>query len=207
MRCPNTPFATHFSGSEKETKLRICSIVQWEKRKPPLWILAVVTVFVLGCGSLVGFVSGLRYEELGPIRLESEGYVDARELAEPYPSPEQFVVFLEPDPEGIPQTAIRFRKHVLNALRAYRYQRVTDFSDRSAPRYGNQLTFAEDGTLYRLYWDGWLWVPTDEGWAAYVPNNTKGFKQDMLELHMEYHNSVIPILQETIWREDASGEI
>lgn len=204
MRCPNTPFATRLSGSAKEMKLRICSIVKWEKKTPPLWILVVVAMFVFECSTMVGVVSGLRYEELGPFRFEAEGYADAAELGEPYPNAEQFVVYLEPNPEGMPQTAIRFRKHVLDVLRSYRYESV-DISEVAPPnerKYApDELTFAVDGKLYRLYWDGRLWVPTDEGWAAYVPNNKKGFKQDMLRLQMEFHDG-IPILQETIWRKD-----
>ena len=53
MRCPNTPFATRLSGSAKETQLRIRSIFQWEKKRPPVWLFTLTAVAMLGCFSLV----------------------------------------------------------------------------------------------------------------------------------------------------------
>jgi len=53
MRCPNTPFATHLSGSAKETQLRLRSIFQWKKRRPPVWLFAAIVVVILGCAGLV----------------------------------------------------------------------------------------------------------------------------------------------------------
>ena len=42
MRCPNTPFATRLSGSAKETQLRIHSIFQWKKKRPPVWLFTFI---------------------------------------------------------------------------------------------------------------------------------------------------------------------
>lgn len=53
MRCPNTPFATRLSGSAKETQLRLRSIFQWKKQRPPVWLFAAIAVVILGCMGLV----------------------------------------------------------------------------------------------------------------------------------------------------------
>ena len=38
---PRTPFSTALSGSAKETELRIRSIFQWKKKRPPVWLMAL----------------------------------------------------------------------------------------------------------------------------------------------------------------------
>jgi len=53
MRCPNTPFATRLSGSKKETELRIRSIFQWKKKRPPMWLFAALVAVMFGCLGLV----------------------------------------------------------------------------------------------------------------------------------------------------------
>jgi len=53
MRHPITPFSTHLSGDAKETQLRLRSIFQWSKKRPPALLLAVLMVLSLGCGTLV----------------------------------------------------------------------------------------------------------------------------------------------------------
>lgn len=50
---PHTPFATPLSGSAKETELRILSISQWNKKRPPLWAMLLIALVILTCGSLV----------------------------------------------------------------------------------------------------------------------------------------------------------
>jgi len=50
---PTTPFATALSGSAKETELRIRSIFQWKKQRPPLWLMALVALVILTCCGLV----------------------------------------------------------------------------------------------------------------------------------------------------------
>lgn len=50
---PRSPFTTHLSGSAKETELRIRSIFQWKRLRPPLWLMALVGITILLCGSLV----------------------------------------------------------------------------------------------------------------------------------------------------------
>lgn len=54
MRTYQTPFSTHFSGSAKETELRLRSIFQWEKRRPPVLVLALALLLAVSCGSLIG---------------------------------------------------------------------------------------------------------------------------------------------------------
>lgn len=50
---PRSPFATHLSGSARETELRIRNIFQWKKKRPPLWLMVLVGAVILLCGSLV----------------------------------------------------------------------------------------------------------------------------------------------------------
>ena len=50
---PHTPFSTALSGSAKETELRIRSIFQWKKQRPPVWLMALMAAVCLSCGSLV----------------------------------------------------------------------------------------------------------------------------------------------------------
>ena len=49
-----TPFSTHLSTSAQETELRLRSIFQWKKRRPPVALLAAVLAVAVGAGSLVG---------------------------------------------------------------------------------------------------------------------------------------------------------
>ena len=52
-KIPKTPFATRLSGSAKETQLRIRSIFQWKKKRPPVWLFAFIAVVIFGCIGLV----------------------------------------------------------------------------------------------------------------------------------------------------------
>lgn len=54
MKAYQTPFSTHFSGNAKETELRLRSIFQWEKRRPPALMLALALLLAVSCGSLIG---------------------------------------------------------------------------------------------------------------------------------------------------------
>lgn len=65
MKLPKTPFATYLSGSEKETELRIRSIVQWKKKCPPKCLLVLVILLMFGCGSLVSCDRGTPIQYLG----------------------------------------------------------------------------------------------------------------------------------------------
>ena len=49
-----TPFSTHLSTSAREAELRLRSIFQWKKRRPPVILLAAVLAVAVGAGSLVG---------------------------------------------------------------------------------------------------------------------------------------------------------
>ena len=50
---PASPFSTRLSGSARETELRIRSIFQWQKKRPPVWLMLVTAMLCLSCGSLV----------------------------------------------------------------------------------------------------------------------------------------------------------
>ena len=47
-KIPSSPFATRLSGSATETELRIRSIFQWKKQRPPLWAM-ILTGLVIRC--------------------------------------------------------------------------------------------------------------------------------------------------------------
>ena len=51
---PRSPFTTPLSGSARETELRIRSIFQWKKQRPPLWAMVLIAALVLSCGGLAG---------------------------------------------------------------------------------------------------------------------------------------------------------
>lgn len=53
MNLPHSPFTTPLSSSVRETELRIRSILQWKKRRPPLPALILALLLVLLCGGLV----------------------------------------------------------------------------------------------------------------------------------------------------------
>lgn len=50
---PKTPFATRLSGSAKETQLRLRSIFQWQKKRPPVWLFTLIVLVVFSCIGLV----------------------------------------------------------------------------------------------------------------------------------------------------------
>ena len=50
---PCSPLSTRLSGSAKEVELRIRSIFQWKKKRPPVWLMLVTAMLCLSCGSLV----------------------------------------------------------------------------------------------------------------------------------------------------------
>ena len=52
-KIPSSPFATRLSGSATETELRIRSIFQWKKQRPPLWAMILTGLVILSCGGLV----------------------------------------------------------------------------------------------------------------------------------------------------------
>ena len=94
---PRSPFATPLSRSGKETELRIRSIFQWKKQRPPLWLMALVALVILTCCGLVScqpkeaatpapFTMELQYyDELGnyievPALIPPEGQEDNLEI-------------------------------------------------------------------------------------------------------------------------------
>ena len=50
---PRFPFTTPLSGSARETELRIRSIFQWGRQRPPLWAMVLMATLILTCGGLV----------------------------------------------------------------------------------------------------------------------------------------------------------
>ncbi len=53
MKQPHTPFSTRLSGNAKETELRLRSIFQWQKKRPPFLLFGMLLVICIGCGSLI----------------------------------------------------------------------------------------------------------------------------------------------------------
>lgn len=65
MKMPHSPFATRLSGSAKETELRLRSIFQWKKKRPPTVLLILAVLVALFCGSLVSCQPGGEEPPLG----------------------------------------------------------------------------------------------------------------------------------------------
>ena len=82
MRCPNTPFATRLSGSAKETELRIRSIFQWKKKRPPVWLFTLIAIVMAIC---FGLVSCGEHDELPSLALSNGGrvYAEIARLSDP----------------------------------------------------------------------------------------------------------------------------
>ena len=74
---PRSPFSTRLSGSAKETELRIRSIFQWKKKRPPLWLMALVGAVILLCGSLVSCQSQAQGQDTS-LSMDVQ-YYDAKE--------------------------------------------------------------------------------------------------------------------------------
>lgn len=129
---------------------------------------------------------------------------DSISLTVPPTGADQLCVFLSGGSLELPQVAIRFGEKTMNLLTSCRYQRCADLPDEYGPdspqwRGGYEIFLLNGERQARLYWDVNLWVPTDEGWTAYSLNTPKNVKQQLIGLQIEYHNDVIPILNNTIW--------
>ena len=111
---PRSPFATHLSGSARETELRIRNIFQWKKKRPPLWLMVLVGAVILLCGSLVSCQSQTQTVSLS---MDTQ-YYDAKENYIEIP-------VLTGSGEGV--TAIN---EALTQLKA-NYQPVLDGSDQT----------------------------------------------------------------------------
>ena len=112
---PRSPFATHLSGSARETELRIRNIFQWKKKRPPLWLMVLMGAVILLCGSLVSCQSQTQTVSLS---MDTQ-YYDAKENYIEIP-------VLTGSGEGV--TAIN---EALTQLKAD-YQSVLDGSDQTS---------------------------------------------------------------------------
>lgn len=56
MKIPNTHFSTSLSGSATETELRLRSIFQWKKKHPPVVVIALIFILLIGCFGLISVV-------------------------------------------------------------------------------------------------------------------------------------------------------
>lgn len=66
-KMPSTPFSTRLSGSSKELELRLRSIFQWKKKRPPVVFFALAAAVALLCGGLFGFSAAPRNGTLGEV--------------------------------------------------------------------------------------------------------------------------------------------
>ena len=67
MNAPKTPFSTCLSGSAKETELRLRSIFQWKKKRPPVVLFVLTALAVLLCFGLVSCESEEPPQEEAPM--------------------------------------------------------------------------------------------------------------------------------------------
>ena len=84
---PRSPFATHLSGSARETELRIRNIFQWKRLRPPVWLMALVGAIILLCGSLVSCQNQVKQTPPAELQLQYYdqlgNYVEVPSLAVP----------------------------------------------------------------------------------------------------------------------------
>ena len=76
QKIPNSPFATRMSGSAKETELRLRSIFQWKKKRPPVALFLAAVLLVTACGSLVSFQSAAPEDTAQPKIVMDTQYYD-----------------------------------------------------------------------------------------------------------------------------------
>ena len=68
---PRTPFSTPLSGSAREAEDRIRNIFQYQKKRPPILLLALACALALLCGGLVSCQARETAETPGPSPLPS----------------------------------------------------------------------------------------------------------------------------------------
>ena len=51
--CPYTPLSTPLSGSARQAEARIRNLFQGQKRRPPVWLMALTLLLIFSCGGLV----------------------------------------------------------------------------------------------------------------------------------------------------------
>ena len=68
---PRSPLTTRLSGSAREIELRIRSIFQFQKKRPPVWLMALALAAILACG---GLVSCQRRPAVPSIIMETQYY-------------------------------------------------------------------------------------------------------------------------------------
>ena len=118
-KIPNTPFATRLSGSAKETQLRIRSMFQWKKKRPPVWLFAFIVVVIFGC---IGLVSCRREQEGEPNgQTEHTFFSDYRSdfETEPYTGIRDFsqddrTLMYEDGPENTVESLVAFQYYCQN---------------------------------------------------------------------------------------------
>ena len=67
MKMPKSPFSTRLSGSAKETELRLRSIFQWKKKRPPVVLFVLTALVVLLCFGLFACVPEEAEQENIPV--------------------------------------------------------------------------------------------------------------------------------------------
>ena len=72
---PRSPLTTRLSGSAREIELRIRSIFQFQKKRPPVWLMVLATLVALSCGSLVACQTA---REGGPTLVMDVQYYDTQ---------------------------------------------------------------------------------------------------------------------------------
>ena len=80
---PRSPFAASLSGSAKETELRLRSIFQWKKRRPPALFLLLAALCVLLCSSLVSC-----QQAPAPVQGDDPSSSDQSPVSQPIPARE-----------------------------------------------------------------------------------------------------------------------
>lgn len=115
---PKTPFATRLSGSAKETELRLRSIFQWQKKRPPVWLFTLIVLVIFSCIGLVscqqegeetaqpeGFFAGYRDD------FEAEAYTGVRTFTN-----EDRTLIYEDGPENVAESLVAYLYYCENMV-------------------------------------------------------------------------------------------
>lgn len=115
---PKTPFATRLSGSAKETELRLRSIFQWQKKRPPVWLFTLIVLVIFSCIGLVscqqegeeaaqpeGFFAGYRDD------FEAEAYKGVRTFTN-----EDRTLIYEDGPENVVESLVAYLYYCENLV-------------------------------------------------------------------------------------------
>ena len=180
---PRSPFTTPLSGSARETELRIRSIFQWGRQRPPLWAMVLMATLILTCGGLVSCqVQGGQTSE--PAAQSGEGWDTQAVLDALFQSSDASILFPSSIQGELLDVQDVSEDLTLAAAHFYddypRYSLVIGMVDRAGEVVGTPFetsgsggrpctaAFERDGSRYLLYTATWADQGFSDGEAGVV---------------------------------------